>query len=238
MQSTITIKTPIVRCADSETSRYALGGACVCKSPHGEGGVIAATDGRCLVALPIEADENLGAVIDEVSEIRGYVVAPASVLPKKISKKSPPKLILNGRAECDGKIADYEEGLFPRIGGVFEFAIDKAGAEEYGQRIAVTIDVSLLADIVAALQPASATRQSATLIIDPSGSGPIGVLPYADECEDLGGAGVLMPMEQEGNRENAEKARVRLLGEFSKRACKLNWALPDSLRSYRAKAAT
>lgn len=238
MQSTITIKTPIVRCADNESIRYALCGACVCKSPHGKGGVIAATDGRCLVALPIEADENLGAVIDAVPASPGYVVAPASVLPKKIGKKSPPKLILNGRAECDGKIADYEEGRFPAIGGVFEFAIDKAGAEEYGQRIAVTIDVSLLANIVAALQPADATRQSVTLVIDPSGSGPIGVLPFAYECEDLGGVGVLMPMEQEENRENAEKARVRLLGEFSNRACKLNWALPDSLRSYRAKAAT
>jgi hypothetical protein len=97
---TVTPQTKIDACCDAASSRYALGAVHILPSAHKGEVYCAATDGRvATVALASGTAEG------------------EALLPMKLSKPGKPAH-LNGRWECNGKVANTVEGRFPRMGDV------------------------------------------------------------------------------------------------------------------------
>lgn len=93
----VTPRTKIDACCDPASSRYALGAVEIIPSQEKGEVYCSATDGR-VATIAIADGEADG----------------AALLPAKLAK--PGKLVsLNGRWECNGKVANATEGRFPRI---------------------------------------------------------------------------------------------------------------------------
>jgi hypothetical protein len=181
MNATITLRTDLAKATDSETSRYALGGVAVSVDADGVA-YAAATDGRILAVTPIDhAGEAIETVAKADTPSREFVLIPAGIL-KRPTPNKPNLVTLNGRAECKGRVGDYLEGRFPRLGDAIPAMQD---------RVTLSIDAKLLAKLAEAINTPGANV--VTLLLDPNkpGDSPIGVLPSGETSVES--FGLLMP---------------------------------------------
>lgn len=162
-------------------------------------GVLSATDGKCAAFVPMDVPERSG---------KGRMLLPhAAVKACKRTKKVPvPLLTMNGRAEVPGG-ASFE---VPDQACSFPPVADAIPSDDLVKRgYTVQLNPALLAKLADAL----GSGERVSLVIDPSGKGPMIVL--ADEHDAPQDAvGLLMPCssKSEGIREDA----VQRLGKVRK----------------------
>jgi hypothetical protein len=181
MNSTITLRTDLAKATDTETSRYAQGGVAVSVDSDGAA-YAAATDGRIMAVSPIDhVGEAIETPAKDDTPAREFVLIPAGIL-KRPTVHKPNLVTLNGRAECKGRVGDYLDGRFPRLG-------DAIPAME--SRVALSIDAKLLAKLAEAINQPGANV--VTLLLNPQkpSDSPIGVLPSGETGVES--FGLLMP---------------------------------------------
>lgn len=212
-----TIPTDFRNVTDKGSVRYALSGVCIASKPGELKAVAVATDGRCLAALPVQLDgEPLSEVYDENNG--EFAVLPHQLLHSP-NKKRPQRVVMNGRVEIDDKIGDYVDGRFPAIG----YTLAPCKQKNLEGRVAVTIDVALLAAVASALQTNDDLKEArgVTLLIDPEDPNNSPVLVSAGTS---GGVGVVMPMV--GYRDSS----AMMAAKWKERSQAIVDRLPGSLR--------
>lgn len=200
LKASVKIKSRIDKVADPQSSRYALGHVQV--TPSGNDEVfLTATNGRVAVVMPAEG------YVDEERLI------PGNLLPRKLSKRIPHSVSLNGRWESsDGKFADEPEGRFPRVDDVFSYR-EHAKADVENQRlkwagpsVTVKLDARYLMAIAEALNE---TENGLTLFIRANKDG------FVDASVNVlgeNGVAVIMPIradKSDGERFDAMVKRYK-----------------------------
>lgn len=137
-------KTKIMAIAPTEDSRYAMSAVLVRrKGDSGPEGEMVATDGRCMVAVNCDLDE------DDELPAAGRLVTPAAL---KLAIESLGRMHLNGSiVVVHPKLGKMElaekEGVFP------DYRSIKVDVERERKRISVQLDARLLAKLQAAWTP-------------------------------------------------------------------------------------
>jgi hypothetical protein len=142
----------------------------------------AATDGRILAVSPIDhSGDTIQTPATDSTPARVFVLIPAGIL-KRPTPSKPNLVTLNGRAECKGRVGDYLEGRFPRLGDAIPAMSD---------RVTLSIDAKLLAKLAEAINQPGANVVTLLLGWDNPGDSPIGVLPSGENSVES--FGLLMP---------------------------------------------
>lgn len=162
---TLTPQTKLDACCDPGSARYALRAVEVI--PSGEPGTVycAASDGKVAVVIQVKG------------EAQGIALLPA-----KLAKLRKP-VTLNGRWECDGKVANPVEGRFPRM----EDVLPAVPADD----LANYVTVVLKGHQMKAIADSISEEGILTFFIPPNGQK--GYVDRAIACRGTHGLGVIMP---------------------------------------------
>ncbi len=204
MNAQVTIRTNIAKVTDKTSSRYALQGVAVAEEEGGTGYAVA-TDGRVMAVVPIEhTGDRIACEATDYSPARDYALIPADVLRKPTSRRAN-SVSLNGRVECNGRVGEYPDGRFPRVSQAVPTMQD---------RLAVSIDAKLLANLSEAINEPGNSVVTLLLSTEKTDCAAIGVLPSSETS--VGSHGVLMPVAHDCR--NAADFNSESMGIFNTRA--------------------
>lgn len=206
MNAQVTIRTNIAKVTDKTSSPDARQGVAVAEDENNSGaGYAVATDGRVMAVVPIEhKGDRVACEATNYSPARDYALIPGDVLRKPTSRR-PNSVSLNGRVECNGRVGEYPDGRFPRVSQAVPAMQD---------RLAVSIDAKLLANLSEAINEPGNNVVTLLLSTDKTDCAAIGVLPSTETNVDS--HGVLMPVAHDCRK--ASEFNAQAMETFNARA--------------------
>jgi hypothetical protein len=195
----IAIPSPVhlVAAPASDRGRFSFNDVAAFIPPSGPA-VLSATDGKCAAFVPADVPDRVSA---------GRMLLPHSAVKAcKRTRKAPmPMLTMNGRAEVPGG-ASFE---VPDQACSYPPVAEVIPADELVKRGNV---ISLNPSLLLKLAEALGSGESVSLVMDPSGKGPIVVLSD-DRDAPKGSVGLLMPRYTDGKSEAIRTDAVERLGK-------------------------